>query len=390
MKPSQQRQTRWFPAAFINMLSKVQKIFTSRYDRVMQSHCAKGSRFRQLISDHKVQCAEILSAAGRAEEVRSTVKEILTENFGSLSNKDASFVVFGSLARDEWTSGSDLDWTLVIDGQADPEHAVIARKIALSLKERFNAPGATGIFGTLSFSHDLVHRIGGQHDTNQNTTQRILLLLEADAIGLGVGALGPEGAAFGRVLEAVLLRYLETDPSSGKLPRFLLNDIVRFWRTIAVDFANKQRERSGAGWGLRNAKLRLSRKLIFAAGMLICFGFAKTTAELKPAEKDRPPVDILRGLVGRTPLEVLASACLDAQLNLAAVNNIFESYNAFLGILGDQSKREELNDLRSEGAQKSALFQEIRTISRDFQSGLTTLFFETDSFRNLTRKYGVF
>ncbi len=187
-------------------------------------------------------------------------------------------------------------------------------------------------------------------------------------------------------MNAVLTRYLESDPSSGKLPRFLLNDIVRFWRTIAVDFAHKQRERSGVGWGLRNAKLRLSRKLIFAAGILICFGFEKA----KAAENGRPSVDILRGLVGRTPLEVLASACLEAKLDPAAVNEIFKSYNTFLGILDNEAKREELDSLRSEDAANSTLFKEIREISQAFQSGLTTLFFETKSFGLLTREYGVF
>ena len=356
----------------------------------MQSHCAKDSKFRQLMSHHKIECSQILSAAERAEGTRSAVNGILTAHFGNLSNKDASFVVFGSLARDEWTSGSDLDWTLVIDGQADPEHVVIAREICRALEKEFKSPGATGIFGTLSFSHDLVHRIGGQHDTNQNTTQRILLLLEADVVGPKADAVGPGGDAFGRVLNAVLTRYLESDPSFVKLPRFLLNDIVRFWRTIAVDFAHKQRERSGHGWGLRNAKLRLSRKLIFAAGMLICFGFAKGSEKSKAAKNGEPSVDILRGLVGCTPLEVLASACLDARLKQTAVKDIFGSYNAFLSILNDPDRREELDHLRSEAAQNSKLFQEIRTISRAFQSGLTTLFFEAEYFRDLTREYGVF
>ncbi len=35
----------------------------------------------------------------------------------------------------------------------------------------------------MAFSHDIIHQIGGQDDTNKNTTQRILLLLESCAIG---------------------------------------------------------------------------------------------------------------------------------------------------------------------------------------------------------------
>ncbi len=31
---------------------------------------------------------------------------------------DIGLVAFGSLARLEWTSGSDVDWTLLVDGKA--------------------------------------------------------------------------------------------------------------------------------------------------------------------------------------------------------------------------------------------------------------------------------
>jgi predicted nucleotidyltransferase len=50
----------------------------------------------------------------------------------ALAGKDSyetSVVVFGSLARDEFTDGSDIDWTLLIDGYADPQHLNVAREI---------------------------------------------------------------------------------------------------------------------------------------------------------------------------------------------------------------------------------------------------------------------
>jgi hypothetical protein len=107
----------------------------------------------------------------------------------------------------------------------------LLRKIGKVVRDRNTGPGATGTFGNLAFSHELIHQIGGQYDTNTNTTQRVLLLLESTAIGTRT-------QAYDRVLLGVINRYLEEDThllshdlAHYRVPRFLLNDIVRFWRT---------------------------------------------------------------------------------------------------------------------------------------------------------------
>jgi hypothetical protein len=159
-------------------------------------------------------------AAGRAAMTSANLHKILT----GASSTDASIVVFGSLARKEWTSKSDVDWTLLVDGQADPEHLVIAQEVAGRLTNgKFQAPGASGIFGNMTFSHDLVQKIGGREDTNENTTRRVLLLQESMAIG--------KPDAHERVLRLIISRYLKDDRGLRfgtipyKVPRFLLNDI---------------------------------------------------------------------------------------------------------------------------------------------------------------------
>lgn len=167
---------------------------------------------------------------------------------------DCSFIVSGSLARDEFTpgpigdgpdnqtEGSDVDWTLLVDGEADPQHLPAVQKISNVLKELgFKPPGPTALFGGLVFSHELVHVIGGDADTNRNLTRRILLLLESRV-------LEEASAVRERVMRNIFRRYLDEDRGYHavhglriKVPRFLLNDISRFWRTMAVDYAAKRR-----------------------------------------------------------------------------------------------------------------------------------------------------
>jgi predicted nucleotidyltransferase len=221
------------------------------------------SSLAQLAQRLGVQWTQLAAASARTKQKKSELSRALA----GLDSADTSIVAFGSLARNEFTRGSDIDWTLLIDGQAASEHLAIANKIREEI-------------GKLSFSHDIIHQIGGQDDTNANTTQRILLLLESCVLG--------KPDAHDRVIGNILGRYLTEDRGlwygSGphKIPRFLLNDIARYWRTMAVDLAYKQRTRGGIGFGLRTIKLRISRKLIYIAGLLSCFSYE---VDLDPARR---------------------------------------------------------------------------------------------------------
>jgi predicted nucleotidyltransferase len=318
--------------------------------------------------------------------------------FKDLQSGDASLVVFGSVARQEITGGSDLDWILLVDGQSMPEHKAQQSRIAKALIDNgFIEPGASGIFGTMAGSHDLIHNIGGGDDSNANTTRRILLLLESIPVG------SPE--AWARVRKQILRRYLEDDRgllyASGdiRLPRFLLNDLTRYWRTITVDFVYKQRADNDRKWALRNAKLRMSRKLLYAAGLLHCF-FCQLDPLAEPARRGLrgPDLDVaplglyVEEQLAVPPLEMLAKACVLLRIQKQTALNIFNSYDRFLSILDDQGKRDELAaasthaDLRT-----SSAWNEIREVSNPFHEGLVHLFLsDNDSLRELTMKYGIF
>ena len=321
----------------------------------------------------------------------------LTESFAQRGSPDTSLVVFGSVARQEVTSGSDLDWILLIDGQSVPEHKEQEREIERRLIERkFIGPGASGIFGRMVGSHDLVHNFGGEDDLNSNTTRRVLLLLESYPVG--------SREAYDRVRLQLVRRYLGDDRglthsgSDVRIPRFLLNDLTRYWRTVTVDFVYKQRADNDGKWALRNAKLRMSRKLIFAAGLAHVF-FCHLDAAAEPARTalvNAKDISLLTAYLSnelaRPPLETIAKACLELKVREETSRAIFDSFNQFLAILDDPQKRGELVKAQThDDLRKSAAWKEIRGVSQPFHEALVNLFLrDHDGLKQLAMTYGVF
>jgi len=98
----------------------------------------------------------------------------LKDGFKPFDN-DIDFVVFGSIARDECTGQSDVDWTLLLDGQSDPNDFEAARYIRHKpVESELIEPSPSRLFGQITFSHDLIHYIGGEEDSNFNLSRRIL------------------------------------------------------------------------------------------------------------------------------------------------------------------------------------------------------------------------
>jgi hypothetical protein len=247
----------------------------------------------------------------------------------------------------------------------------------------------------MAWSHPLVHLIGGEDDTNQNTTQRILMLLESTVIG--------RAEAYDRVRNNILDRYILEDSrfmaagAKYRVPRFLLNDFARYWRTMAVDFAYKRRARAQTGTAIRNIKLRMSRKLIYVSGLLCCFAchtelHAEQRAELfSGIDASRKAIDFFRGELQRTPLEILSGVVIRFPHLHETARTIFNAYDLFLGVLADDDKREHLEKLLPSQQDTDPLYQDLRGASHQFRDGVLDLFFDhKSSLSELTRIYGVF
>jgi len=331
----------------------------------------------------------IRAARAKTDELVAHLGEVLAD----LDDPDYSVVVTGSLGRGEATEGSDADWFLLVDGPSVPMHALVAHEIEGRIRNVVPKDvGPTGTFADIVSSHELVHYIAGTRDSNENLTRRILLLSESRAL--------TNAALRERVIEKVLARYVIHDrPVRSKttrqtVPQFLLNDVVRYWRTMASDYASKMWERQRRGWGIRNVKLRFSRKALFTWGLLASFSGELFAPELRQIEDDDRYLAELAELIRRQtdvpPLELLARAVLDTSDD-AIARDIFSSYDRFLSVLADPGSRKQLEAVQFETALDDSAYAGLRDASQRFRVGVQRLFFEAHPILpRLIRDFGVF
>jgi hypothetical protein len=298
------------------------------------------------------------------EQRREAFREIPVDS-------DAAVCLMGSWGRLEITEGSDDDFMVLLAGAERDDAKPSIDDVAQGLNGQ--APGDEETFGKHVWVKDLTEKIGRDEDTNTNLTRRMLTILESVAVA------GTEVHEQAR--RTLIDEYLTTHARDFHPPRFLLNDLVRYWRTIAVDFEGKMRDRDGRGWGLRNAKLRLSRKALFAGGLfpvLEC-----NTLELAQM------ADFLEQRMTAPPLDRIADMFL-ARERIDSGARALRAYDEFLGILSDRPLRDELSELKREDAGRSELFDRIKRLGDEFELGLLSLLFDDGELQRLVREYLIF
>ncbi len=195
--------------------------------------------------------------------------------------------------------------------------------------------------------------IGGDGDDNAHFTRRMLFLLE--------GAYLANEAEIRSFRREILERYIGEKITNPQIALFLLNDVIRYYRTMAVDYEFKTVEGTKPKpWGLRNIKLVFSRKLLYASGL---FSVAMTVdrtrdKKIETLEKlfDMPVIDRMQYICGKSAME-----------------NVLERYNVFLERLEDHDVRSKLTALtRDERSDK--LFREIKNEGHLFTRDLLKLF----------------
>ncbi len=322
---------------------------------------------------------EILASASRRDfknllRARQRTSQGIEERLEKIAtfehDPDASVVLMGSWGRAEVTAGSDDDFMLLVDG---PDRSTVTPSIEHIAGVLDTPPGSRGPFGQPVFCDRLVEDIGLDRDSNNNLTRRMLFLLESVPL--------TATHVFIDARDRVLSRYLDESVKDYRPPRFLLNDVVRYWRTVCVDFAGKEYD-GPEKWGLRNAKLRTSRKILFAGGLLPVLGCSRL-------DRDEMPM-FLRDQFDMPPTDRIAAAFLQHSA-IDAGARALGAYDEFLGLLDDQTFRDELHELARDAAGESEAFAVAGRLGHELQAGLLALLFETESsLPELVREYAIF
>lgn len=207
-------------------------------------------------------------------ELKNSLKNLFSDDF----KDNICIFLVGSYGRLEASQNSDLDCIFIYKNVLTPKDKDKIKKLVFDSAKKIGikkTPGDTGTFTEFIKLNTLLKNIGGIKDSNKNLTRRILILTESYFLY--------NDDLCNEVLSAIFNKYTKKANESGKEPRELINELVRYYRTVTIDYKHKIEEQKKS-WGIRNIKLRHSRKLLYFTSIAIIFTSMK---KFKNINKDK-------------------------------------------------------------------------------------------------------
>ncbi len=237
----------------------------------------------------------------RLEEVRSRVEGIVKGDVFP----DLCIYVTGSFGRLEASEYSDLDLFFVHRGSSSSNSIPRIRKTLLDADLiravqdlQFPEFSNDGEYLTVHYLDDIRGAMGGPDDDFRNFfTARLLLLLESQPLFNDV--------LYEGILKEIIDSYWRDYPNheASFRPLFLTNDIMRFWRTLCLNYEYRRNHAAEDPDGrhrrdLKNLKLRFSR-------LLTCH----SAVVLLSVNRDSVSPEELLGIARLTPLDSSRPGC---------------------------------------------------------------------------------
>lgn len=298
-----------------------------------------------------------MDAIKAAQKFSDEKIEALRQSLKDLVPAPYVVVTCGSFARREADTESDLDYFLITpDGDTTPPDWLDELRSRI-LAQVTCEPSKDGAFKEIQSREAMLKNIGGEKDNNGKLTRRMLLLLEGEWL--------TNESGLASLRREIIERYVNDKITDHQLALFLLNDIIRYYRTIAVDYEFKTIEaKKPKPWGIRNIKLVFSRKLLYASG-LFCIGM---TADKTAKTKQKT----LEELLSIPVIDRMGRICGDAEMK-----GVLEYYNNFLASMSDRAVRVELKSLDREKQRDSEVFRMLKNDGHLFTRELLKLFERT-------------
>lgn len=279
-----------------------------------------------------------------------------------------SVFVCGSYGRLEANETSDIDLFLInVDTPSTVRlsnldlHVFLGRLVETLRRFKFQELTDEGKYLEVHDFSEIREALGGDEDDYYNYfTTRMLLLLESRPIF--------NEKKYHELLSSMLDIYYEDyhDHEKEFRPVFLLNDLIRFFKTLGLNYEHnrrikkieakggdeKEKERSKAKVHLKNLKLKNSR-------LLTCYSLVIAIASMPEVKKD----DIIE-LIKLTPLERLDQ--LDSK-HSKVIREIESDYERFLCEIG----RSDIIDLMADKSYRNTQFENARSIRGKLYNLLT-------------------
>lgn len=273
----------------------------------------------ELLSDRRTASTQQL------EQVKSAIQK-----FDSLTIlPDLCIYVTGSYGRLEASPYSDLDLFFINKGSEERNRIPATTKTLLDAHliraaRELQLPdfSADGKYLSVHYLDDMKTTLGSSDDDFENHfTARLLLLLESRPLY--------NDDVYQVVLEEIVGSYFRDyqDNKSDFRPLFLINDILRFWRTLCLNYEHRRKPSQDdpsqqSKNHLLNLKLKFSR-------LLICHS-AVALLSIRPTVT---PDDVLQ-IVQLSPLQRLDEVARLKPSTMTTVHAMQKLYSWFLGLTG--------------------------------------------------------
>jgi predicted nucleotidyltransferase len=298
------------------------------------------------------------SLKNNVSQSRERLKHLSAEMVESaISSEDSieTVAVAGSYARLEASTLSDFDVLVVLNNDTDQDKA--HRTVLDFIESKGHpAPNPKGVFAKPLTVENLMSVAGGTHETYGDLSRRILLLLESRPVY--------NKDKYDLLMEKLINTYasdvIEQEGRKTKNFVFLLNDIIRYFRTICVNYQYTKEVTEWGKWPIRNIKLRHSRVLMY-------FSLVASLGVLSIHFED-DKVEVLSKLIEAEPLRRLYIA-----YNLAGDTGFFRVagyYNVFLDSLNNDGVRKSLGQIDYNDRYASREFAILKANSDAFAAEL--------------------